>query len=297
MRSLLFLCLSLFSLISISAQESQRVDQYPPFTNIRQLSAPNSPASILNDLYINSENGGAIRASVDGFDSLLVLMNKFLQCQCPAPVCESDSFNITQSSLLFASIEGSVVSCNDTSYSFYRPAFIFEDTELSALYAEISTEEDELLGISLDTSCDNTGEQIYFNVSELLSFVNDSPFMIRVLAISSSQDTTLYATSYDGETSYSLVISNIELIGECQDEVEITYLVNGVFTTLFLASVEDLSFIIGEGEFDPITFTSTSNTSGKLKIPVQEGQNSFVVYTNDFKAVYVFQITTSTALD
>lgn len=53
---LLFLLLLPFALLA----GENRVDQYPPYTNIRLMGPPNTPASILNDIYIDGPKGGGV---------------------------------------------------------------------------------------------------------------------------------------------------------------------------------------------------------------------------------------------
>lgn len=272
---------------------AQRVDQYPAFSNIRTLSAPNSPAAILNDLYINKSGVGAIRANVQGMDSLITLMSKFLQCQCPAPVCESDSFNITQSSLFFAGLETGVVECEDTTYSYFQPSAVFNDEEIQGVFVLFGVGEDDYEGQSLDSLCTGNNYDNNFKVDDLLSVIDTNPYSVSLIVLTQNQDTSVYAQYYDGITS-SVLVSSIELVGECKDEVEITYLITGDHETIYFTRMPSMGFINGD-PFSPVEFVSTSLQSGKLKLPVQEGKNTFGLYSSELKAYYFFQITASTA--
>lgn len=59
MKNFSFFLLFLLAPLLLFAGEN-RVDQYPPYTNIRLMGPPNTPASILNDIYIDGPQGGGV---------------------------------------------------------------------------------------------------------------------------------------------------------------------------------------------------------------------------------------------
>ncbi|HUH73350.1 MAG TPA: hypothetical protein VLZ75_02980 [Chitinophagales bacterium] len=59
MKNFSFLLLLLLLPFALLGGEN-RVDQYPPYTNIRLMGPPNTPASILNDIYIDGPKGGGV---------------------------------------------------------------------------------------------------------------------------------------------------------------------------------------------------------------------------------------------
>lgn len=295
MKNFLFAISLLGLLCSCIAQETQRVDLYPPYHNIRTLSVPNNPAAILNDVYVTSPNGGAIRATIDGVDSIIVLLNRLLDDEPAIVGCESDSFYITQSSLIFSSVALIEDTCSDTTYISIIPNIIIAPADTETYQAQVSSydTDDILLGQSI--TCESIDNKNYFYPPDFFEYIDSSYYSILLIATTETQDTSAYNYSSDGFNSYYLVVTDVKLVGECKDEIEVSYIKASSLPTINFARTTNLSFLVSEEDAPEfLEEVSSNDITGKLKLPITEGKSSFIIYSDDFISAFAFQITTST---